>query len=240
MPHLRTRLATLATAGAALATLTACAAPPQPDPAAGHAATLATDVFAFDHPEFRTNRKDLLEPNDECRKISDAVISKIGVPPPKYASESLRTQEDPSKSFTTPGCQLGMSSDDAYEVSASAQPFSAYWAAQVQGDHQPGTMKSGILSFKRAIIKDHYYAVTYLAGYRSKGADAGDCVTTVDTGSPNPLVVSRKAMMNDGPQGDSGNEIPLPDIVRQQCVLTRQAAEIILDDLDKNGGSRVS
>lgn len=222
-------------AAALFTALTGCGAPAQTEPQPGRPATLSPDVFAYDNPVFLTNRKPVLQPDNECAAITDEMLRQLGIIPPQGGG--AKDQSDPAKGYSTPGCTLHDEHyNSLYSIAASKVPFAQYWAATASEKDVPGSMEPGVLSFKRAILKDHYYAVNYLDGTVTSGSASGECATVVDTGAESSLVVTRKAEMQ---VGNSGPVIPTPDVVQEQCPKTQQVAEMLLDELDNNGGSRV-
>lgn len=228
-----TRLTGAVGAAIALAVLTACGAPPQPTPPPGQAATLSADVFAYDHLDFRTNRKPLLAPDNECAALTPDVLGKLGF---QFTGTYKPIQGLSTTANTVPGCDIPVADTPTYKISAATAPFQDYWTSRVTGQQAPGSFYTGLLAEKRVVISDRYYAVDYLVGQLSSGANSysfADCVTTVDTGSANPLVVSYDVPQGGGPGASAAS------LFRGECPKTHQLAEKVLAELDKDGGSRV-
>lgn len=237
LPRIGIRLATLATAGAALTALTACGAPAQPEPPSGHPATLSADVFAYDNPEFLTNRKPLLTPTAECSQIPTDVLTEVGIKP----SNNSASHEQ----LTDGGCMVrnvdGRMNNNQLSITigAATWDFDKFWRGDVKftgevttGGGPPGNAGyTGATSLRRMIIDNRYYAVMYV----SPEVFAWDgCVLAIDTGSPNPLLVaSSTSTMNSQPKPEDTKRI-----LDNDCPRTQDIAQKLLARLDPDGGSR--
>lgn len=236
-PRIGIRLATLATAGAALATLTACAAPDQPDPQPGHPATLSSDVFAYDNPDFRTNRKDLLTRTAECGQLPKELQAQFGI--------KTSTTYDSSQQLSDGGCMLhdANGSDGPNQLSITigvgTWDFAKFWRGDVKftdtittGGGPPGNAGfSGPATFQRLIIDNRYYAAMYV----NPGAFGWDgCTLAVDTGSPDPLLVASSTGKLDSPAKPQD----VKRVLDNDCPRTQDIARKLLTTLDPDGGSR--
>lgn len=229
----RTRLTGAVGAAAAAAVLAACGAPAQPAPPPGQAATLSADVFAYDNVDFRTNRKPLLAPDNECATLTTDVLGRLGF---QFTGTYKPLQGVSTTANTVPGCDIPVADTPTYKISAATAPFRDYWTSKVTGQEAPGSFYTGLLAEKRVIISGRYYAVDYLVGQLNTGANSysfASCVTTVDTGSANPLVVSYDVPQGGGPGANAAS------LFSRECPKAHQLAEKVLAELDKDGGSRV-
>ncbi len=207
---------------ATLLALTACGAPAQPPPQTG-GASLSTDILPYDDIEFRTDRPSLLEPGKECEHLDEATREKIGL-----TSEGEPSQQD-TEYGSNGGCSIKMRNGRITVYGAQA-PFDDYWMGAARGVAGSPLAKPGLDTFERKILKGRYHAVEYAT---NSGDPNGMCVSAVDTGSPNPLVIEAT------PDHDSINTaVPYDELKNRYCPVATLTAEETLRVLDPRGGSR--
>ncbi|WP_137813292.1 hypothetical protein [Gandjariella thermophila] len=202
-----------------LTALGACGVPAQPDPPPGRAATLSPDVIPYDQVEFRTNRRPVIRPGQECLDIDAQLAARLGL----SGDDAYRR---PSQQVNG-GCSFP--DEDQTVVAGATQPFGEFWRANVKDQGVPGSMYTGLASFQRKILDGRYYAVEYVGGdYPEPYAD--QCALVVDVGSVNPLVVQI------GPYRGTND---LDAVRRTRCARAEQLALQVLAARDPGGGSRV-
>lgn len=211
---------------AAVLSLSACA-PSLPGPPPDGAATLSADMRTYDDITFPTNRKPVVQPDDECSIFDDRVRVEAGYP--------SQPDDQGDTNGSSPGCELSLS-EDHYDpgrpppvsLAAAREPFEKYWKNEPPrylDDNSPASMYHAE-QFHRFTLDGRYFAVEI-----TNDLTEFECYVVVNTGSSVSLSFATKQDQDSDMNANTSDP---------GCRTARKVASATVRTADPGGGSIAS
>ncbi|AOS65472.1 hypothetical protein TL08_23460 [Actinoalloteichus hymeniacidonis] len=197
-----------------------CVAPPEPPLSSGTSPVLSEELVAYDNLEFATGRRAVFE--NTCEELPPELFAELGLTTEPYTLDAM-----------SPGCAA--EEEWGRVVIEQTAPRGRESQRRYFGDTWNG---EGSYSdhFRRWILDDRYYALTY------QGGSVGDtCTTAIHTGYLGPLTVSASIPTDERELlYVQDQDFDIETLIADYCSRSEQMAEVLVAAIDPEGGSRLA
>ncbi|ASO22526.1 hypothetical protein FHR81_004117 [Actinoalloteichus hoggarensis] len=195
-----------------------CVTPPEPPMGTGSGAVLDESLVAYDNLDFQTELGPIFD--NTCESLPPGVFSDLGLEGEPMTSQGVYAGCSISESWGT----VFLSQTRPTGRESQRRYFEDTWRGEgVYSDH-----------FRRWILQDRYYTVTYEAG-----SVGNECTTAVHTGYEGPFQVTAAIPREESDRLNLlDRDYPVDQLVADYCSRAEEMADILVATLDPDGGSR--